>query len=109
MFLDSFWESLKPESAFLARSAATYLRDTLAESKLEELLPVATALAFRIEHVYEKLKDEIKADPPSMEVDEKSTPFETTIFVLDQLLRLAMFLDFTDEAGRRKMFAFIRS
>lgn len=94
---------MTPATSFLARVAISFLREQNNEVRLEELLPVATALAFRIEHVWNNLRDDLTTN---LEPDEQST--KEQVFVLKQLLGMALFLDFSDEAGRRKMFAFMR-
>jgi len=101
-FTDEFWNSITPVTSFLARTTISYLRESNNETRLEELLPVATALAYRIENVWNTLRGSLQAAEENEEQNKES------IFVLTQLLGMALFLDFSDEAGRRKMFAFMR-
>lgn len=95
---------MTPVTSFLARVTISFLREQNNEVRLEELLPVATALAFRIEHVWNGLRDDL-ARPTQGEEQNHAEQ----IFILKQLLGMALFLDFSDEAGRRKMFAFMRA
>ena len=95
---------MTPVTSFLARVTISFLREQNNEVRLEELLPVATALAFRIEHVWNALRDDL-AQP----TQEEEPNHAEQIFILKQLLGMALFLDFSDEAGRRKMFAFMRA
>ena len=63
------------------------------------MLPVVTALAFRIQDEYNNLVG--AANEESDEVTERS-------FIVGELLRLAVNLDYADEIGRRKMFQLAR-
>jgi condensin complex subunit 3 len=60
------------------------------------LIPVVTALAFRIQDEFNKLV-------PSLN-DEDAGDTNELAFVVGELLQLATNLDYADEIGRRKMF-----
>ena len=71
------------------------------EARLEECLPMVTALAFRIQKEY----DEMVA---LMDAQEDPALIEAKSFVVSQLLGIAMSSDYGDEIGRRKMFGLVR-
>jgi condensin complex subunit 3 len=86
---------LSPETAFLARIVINHYKVANNDERLDDLLPVATALAFRIESAWDSLKTCL-----GLEEGKDATEKE---FVLKQLLELSLVLDFTDEMGRRRM------
>lgn len=96
---DEYWTSLTPERAFLARVFVDHCISTKDETRLEEAMPVVTALAFRIQDEYNALVG--LANEEVGDIDEKA-------FVVGELLRLALNLDYADEIGRRKMFQLAR-
>ncbi|WVQ95614.1 hypothetical protein IAU59_002712 [Kwoniella sp. CBS 9459] len=98
-FDDAFWTGLTPEKAFLARVFVDHCITNKDEARLEEVLPVVTALAFRIQDEYNNLVGATNEE--SDEVTERS-------FIVGELLRLAVNLDYADEIGRRKMFQLAR-
>lgn len=86
------------------------------EARLESSLPVVTALAFQIQDKYNTLlgllQEAEEAKLLDIENDEEVELREASIadleFVIREMLRLAIYLDFGDEIGRRKMFLIIR-
>ncbi|KAK9468788.1 armadillo-type protein [Lipomyces arxii] len=98
-FPDALWESLTPETVFLAQAFATYCHESGLDDFLEEKLPEVTKLAFYAEY-YSGFLDNEKSD--SDIVVEKE-------FILEQLLTLCANLDYFDEMGRRKMFVVVRN
>lgn len=58
-------------------------------------MPVVTALAFRIQDEYNKLVGSVNEGLE--DVNERA-------FIVGELLKLAIHLDYADETGRRKMF-----
>ncbi|KAK2461194.1 hypothetical protein APHAL10511_006721 [Amanita phalloides] len=113
-FNDSFWSFLTAERAFLARVFVDYCCTTKNTARLEETLPVVTALAFRIQEAYNSFVEYIK------DLDEKRVfmrPQDLTKedddkadreFIIAEMLELAINLDYSDEIGRRKMFQLMR-
>lgn len=97
--IDEYWTSLTPEKAFLARVFVDHCISTQDETRLEETMPVVTALAYRIQDEYNTLVG--LANEEVEDIDEKA-------FVVGELLRLAVNLDYADEIGRRKMFQLAR-
>jgi condensin complex subunit 3 len=61
-------------------------------------MPVVTALAFRTQDEYNKLVSAANDD------EVKEGDIEGRAFIVGELLRLAIHLDYADETGRRKMF-----
>ncbi|KIJ99866.1 hypothetical protein K443DRAFT_132899 [Laccaria amethystina LaAM-08-1] len=106
VFGDDYWVNLTPESAFLARVFVDHCKATKDEVRLEAALPVVTALAFRIQDAYNKLLED--NDITAEERLLGSIKRNDKEFVISELLKLAVNLDYTDEIGRRKMFQLVR-
>jgi condensin complex subunit 3 len=109
VFDEEFWQGLTAESAFLARSFNDFCRvenvgkyDSLADDKMPEV----TALAFFLQKYSSALLVKLKESAASGENNEEDTM--ELEFVVEQLLQIAMTLDYSDEVGRRKMFALLR-
>lgn len=115
-FDDDFWNNLTPNSALLARSLVEHLKakGQVGEARLEELMPVVMALAFRIQGVWTALAETIatadeQAEEESDEVDEELRSLAMAqASILESLLHIALNSDYGDEIGRRKMFTMIR-
>lgn len=117
-FGDTFWENLTPERTFLARVFVDQCVAARNNTRLEATLPVVTAMAFRIQERYNDLMVLIQG-----EMDEGPTRFDereedrirreeermSQEFILTELLKLAVNLDYADEIGRRKMFQLVRA
>ncbi|KAK0646381.1 nuclear condensing complex subunit [Cercophora newfieldiana] len=110
-FDDNFWETLSAESVFVARSFNDFCRSEgngKYEALVEEKLPEVTKVAFFLERYIKVLIDAIKrADEMASEEDEEEDTVEQE-FIVEQLLHIALTLDYSDEVGRRKMFALLR-
>ena len=114
-FDDNFWETLSAESVFMARSFNDFCRnegDGKYESLVEEKLPEVTKVAFYLERYIKVLIDAIKREAEKeVEDDEEEEDGEDTVeqeFIVEQLLHIALTLDYSDEVGRRKMFSLLR-
>lgn len=119
LLVDSYWKSLTPESAVLARVFVEYCHgsNTL-ETHLEHAsVPVVTAFAFHIQDAYNKLLDGLQeveqarvastsVDDDAVEEGEEELAKQEV--VLAELLRIALKLDYMDEIGRRKIFTVVR-
>ncbi|KAG8947483.1 hypothetical protein FRC04_010664 [Tulasnella sp. 424] len=115
---DLFDSDLTPEKALLARVFVDHCVSIKDTSRIESSLPVVTALAFRIQHCYNtllELSKELEAQDreDSMEVDgdsqaDREERRSSMEFIVAQLLKLAVNLDYSDEIGRRKMFGLVR-
>lgn len=108
-FGDSFWEDLTPESIFMARSFNDFCKhgdngqfETLAEEKLPEV----TKLAFFLQRYLNSLIDILLRNSRGVEGEQENTDEQE--FIVEQLLHIAKSLDYSDEVGRRKMFALLR-
>ncbi|EMD37496.1 hypothetical protein CERSUDRAFT_154154 [Gelatoporia subvermispora B] len=121
-FPDEYWASLTPEKAFLARVFVDHCLSVKDENRLESALPVVTALAFRIQDSYNELVKRVQeeAEMEFLTAGMERTPEEEEEhakkeeermdreFVLGEMLKLAVNLDYADEIGRRKMFQLVR-
>ena len=95
---------MTPEKAFLVRVFVDHCVSTKENNRLEKVLPVVTAHAFRIQEAYNTLLDvldgaEIGGDDEAVDEHE---------FILAELLRIASNLDYADEIGRRRLEQFVR-
>lgn len=107
-FGETYWTTLTPESAFLVRAFAAYCQSIKDDAKFDECMPVVTALAFRMETAFTELIALVPAEGVQISVNEQVALAER-IFVIKELLQLAVMLDYADENGRRKMFGLIRA
>lgn len=109
VFDEQFWVSLTAESVFMLRSFNDFCRvenegkyDDLADEKLPEV----TTLAHYLQKYAEDLLQRKKISKDNGDAnDEDSLEQE---FVIEQLLHVAMTLDYSDEVGRRRMFSLLR-
>lgn len=119
---DEMWKNICPETALLVRVFVEHCIQTKQEAKLESSLPVVTALAFHMQRQYNAFLDSLqhaetqglsRIDEDDMETDDKSDTLEEAItdatFILSEMVRLAVHLDYADEIGRRKMFGILRT
>ncbi|KUI64486.1 Condensin complex subunit 3 [Cytospora mali] len=112
-FDDNFWETLTAEAVFVARSFNDFCRNEgngKYEALVEEKLPEVTKLAFYLERYVRVLTEALKRIE-SREVNEDEEEEEDTVeqeFIVEQLLHIALTLDYSDEVGRRKMFSLLR-
>lgn len=107
-FGEEYWTTLTPESSFLIRAVAGHCQAISDDAKLDECMPVVTALAFRMEAAFKDLVASIPLDDGDLGVDEQVALAEAE-FIVKELLRLAALMDYADENGRRKMFGLIRT
>ena len=77
---------------------------TKESARLEKVLPVVTAHAFRIQEAYNTLLDVLDG----AEAGEDDEAVDAHEFILAELLRLALNLDYADEIGRRRLEQFVR-
>ncbi|KAK9476378.1 nuclear condensing complex subunit [Lipomyces japonicus] len=94
-FPDTLWDNLTAESIFLARVFVSYCSDNNEAEMMGDKMPELTRLGFYIERYAKVLND-----------DENRTTDQE--FILEQLLQIATFMDFSDEVGRRKIFTVAR-
>jgi len=117
-FGDAFWDNLTPERTFLARVFVDQCVAAKNNTRLEATLPVVTAMAFRIQERYNDLmvliQDEMDEGPTRLDEREedrirREEERMSQEFILTELLKLAVNLDYADEIGRRKMFQLVRA
>lgn len=109
-FDDPFWDSLTPESVFVARSFNDFCKDGedgKFGSIAEEKMPEVTKLAFFLQRYTNDLVNCIRYNNVLSEGEQEEDTVEKE-FIVEQLLHIAKALDYTDEIGRRKMFALLR-
>ncbi|KAJ6155850.1 hypothetical protein N7470_006416 [Penicillium chermesinum] len=108
-FDEPFWESLTAESAFLLRSFNDFCRvenDGKYEGLADEKMPEVTALAYYLtKYTTDLLQRKKTAKETGDANDEEAVEHE---FIVEQLLHIAITLDYSDEVGRRKMFGLLR-
>ena len=108
-FEDPFWDQLSAESVFMARSFNDFCQqagDDKYESLVEEKMPEVTKLAFILQRYTNSLVDNLHRIATICEGEEEETVEQE--FIVEQLLHIAKTLDYSDEVGRRKMFALLR-
>ncbi|KIW14012.1 hypothetical protein PV08_06793 [Exophiala spinifera] len=109
-FDDEFWDTLTPESAFMARTFNDFCQksqDQKHQAMIEEKMPEVTRLGFHLQkHINELLIKVQNAN--ETDSDEKLAEQAEQEFIVEQLLYIAQTLDYTDEVGRRKMFSLLR-
>ncbi|KAL2123969.1 hypothetical protein VTJ04DRAFT_334 [Mycothermus thermophilus] len=115
VFDDNFFETLSAESVFVVRTFNDFCRNEgngKYEALVEEKLPEVTKVAFYLERYVKVLIDAIKrAEERAEQGEEDDEEEEDTAeqeFIVEQLLHIALTLDYSDEVGRRKMFALLR-
>ncbi|KAI0090375.1 nuclear condensing complex subunit [Irpex rosettiformis] len=121
-FNDAFWESLTPEKTFLARVFVDHCFNSKDEARLENSLPVVTMLAFRIQSAWQELIAAMQAEEEDIllrggmddeaENELRAKREEERLdqeFIIGEMLRMAVNLDYADEIGRRKMFQLVRT
>ncbi|KAL8722817.1 MAG: hypothetical protein Q9225_000766 [Loekoesia sp. 1 TL-2023] len=109
-FDDPFWDALTPESVFVARSFNDFCKegeDGKFGSIVEEKMPEVTKLAFFLQRYTNDLVNCIRYNKVLSEGEQEEDTVEKE-FIVEQLLHIAKALDYTDEIGRRKMFALLR-
>ncbi len=109
-FDDAFWDMLSAERIFMARTLNDFCRSGKGgqyESLIEEKLPEVTKLAFYLQRSCNNLIESIKRANENGEGDEEDATIEQE-FIVAQLMYIVRTLDYSDEVGRRKMFALLR-
>ncbi|KAI8880336.1 hypothetical protein K501DRAFT_15461 [Backusella circina FSU 941] len=91
-----FWKNLTPESAFLSKVFIKFLKTNKHEERLDSILPEVTRHAFNLENYNNLWRISSK---------ESAGDYE---FITTQMLDIALYLDYGDEVGRRKIFELLR-
>ncbi|WFD18733.1 chromosome condensation complex Condensin, subunit G [Malassezia caprae] len=108
----TYWADITPGKALLARCFVLYATTHHMERELETCVPVVTALVYRIQAEYHALNalleqqaaEEMEEDMPALQDDRALAH----VFVVGELLAIAMYCDYGDELGRRNMFMIVR-
>lgn len=109
VFDEQFWETLTAESTFMLRSFNDFCRvenEGKYEGLADEKLPEVAALAHFLGQYTSDLLQRRKVAKETGQGDDEDTLEQE--FVIEQLLHVAMTLDYSDEVGRRKMFSLLR-
>ncbi|KIK68741.1 hypothetical protein GYMLUDRAFT_190085 [Collybiopsis luxurians FD-317 M1] len=124
IFSDTYWASLTPETAFLARVSVEYYQSQLETcpstkrpgytDRLDNILPVVTSFAFRLGAYFDDLVDYVQRHEKEMfglgdeERQLRQDELESKQAVVVELLKIAVLLDYGDEIGRRRMHSLVR-
>ena len=106
---EPFWESLTSESVFLVRTLNDFCRTNNDErfDYIEEKMPEVTRLGFYIQRYTNSLVDRLREAEAAGQDGNEGDSVEQE-FIVEQLLHMALTLDYSDEVGRRKMFSLLR-
>lgn len=114
-FDQDYWSSLTTESAFIARTFNDYCRssdNTKIQSMVEEKMPEVTRFAFYLQQHLNLLIERVQIVQEKQRQQEEDPEAESETveqeFCVEQLLQIALTLDYTDEIGRRKMSTVMR-
>lgn len=113
-FDDEFWANLTAERAFVARHFVDYCKTSLGrdgERRIEEAMPLVTALAFRTQAAWASLLEKLEEEGEQLEEQQREERDLTLVSrqsILSSLLHVSMSADYGDEIGRRKMFGLVR-
>ena len=105
-FDDSFWDKMSAESAFLCRTFNVHCKEGNYETLMEEKMPEVTKFAFYLQRYANELVENIRRIEAAGAEGEEDTADQE--FIIEQLLHIALMLDYSDEVGRRKMFSLLR-
>lgn len=115
-FDHEFWKELDSQQAFVARTLNDYcnkVEDDRLREMLEDKMPEVTMFAFVVEKHLNSLMELVdkvavmEDDDP--ETEEAQEDVEEQDFIVQQLLHIALTLDYSDEVGRRQMYNIMRS
>ncbi|KAF2467838.1 uncharacterized protein BDR25DRAFT_335693 [Lindgomyces ingoldianus] len=111
-FDDDYWNDLHPEHAFVVRSLNDYCRnadDDRLQDTIESKMPTLKEFAFFINKYLNDLVEVVRKSASAEEEDPTLLEDEEAlIFTVEQLLHIALTLDYTDEVGRRQIFRIMR-
>ncbi|KAF2023124.1 hypothetical protein EK21DRAFT_119067 [Setomelanomma holmii] len=114
-FDHEFWKNLDAQTAFIARTFNDYCQgteDDRVQGMIEDKMPEVTMFAFVLQKELNSLMELVdkvavmEEDDP--EAEEAQEDVEEQDFIVQQLLHIAMTLDYTDEMGRRQMYNIMR-
>lgn len=114
-FDHELWKNLDAQTAFIARTFNDYCQsaeDGTMQGMIEDKMPEVTMFAFVLQKELNSLIEFVdkvavmEEDDP--EAEEAQEDFEEQDFIVQQLLHIAVTLDYTDEMGRRQMYNIMR-
>lgn len=115
-FSNQFWLDLDPSAAFVARSLNDYAQsidDEQTRQMIEDKIPEPHNFGFVLEKKLNDVAELIEKyalleedDPEAADAQEE---VEDAEFVAEQVLHVAMSLDFSDEVGRRNVYSITRT
>ncbi|KAH8731774.1 nuclear condensing complex subunit [Phaeosphaeriaceae sp. PMI808] len=114
-FDHEFWKNLDAQTAFIARTFNNYCQgaeDDRVQGMIEDKMPEVTMFAFVLQKELNSLMELVdkvavmEEDDPDAE--EAQEDVEEQDFIVQQLLHIALTLDYTDEMGRRQMYNIMR-
>ncbi|WFD26291.1 chromosome condensation complex Condensin, subunit G [Malassezia nana] len=108
----TFWTDITPGKALLARCFVLYATTHHMERELDMCVPVVTALVYRIQAEYQSLhtllmQQATEATDEDMPIVQDDSTL-AHVFVVGEMLAIAMHCDYGDELGRRNMFLLVR-
>lgn len=122
--IDAFWTKLSSEACFAARVYVEYCREREDEAGIDaSRLPVVTTLAYFLQEACNSLLDAIEdleeaqllAESHTHAIEEKEDDLDSKedavaehTLVVNEMLRLVSLCDYSDEIGRKKLFAVAR-
>ena len=110
---DVFWQDMSPAKALLARCFVMYCTTHALERELDTCIPVVTALVFRIQAEYDALNQVLEQQAEEEAQDDDMPILQdnramSRVFVVSEMLTIAMYCDYGDEMGRQKMYMLVR-
>lgn len=114
-FDHEFWNELDGQQAFVARTLNDYcntVEDDRLRDMLEDKMPEVTMFAFVVQKHLNTLMELVEKvavmEDDDPETEEAQEDVEEQDFVVQQLLHIALTLDYSDEVGRRQMYNIMR-
>lgn len=110
-FDDNFWATLSAESVFVARTFNDFCRNGQGnkyEALIEEKMPEVTKLAYFLQQYITALIEAVKRVAAQAITEDEEEDTVEQEFIVEQLLHIAQTLDYSDEVGRRQMYALLR-
>lgn len=104
-FDEAYWKDMTPEGVFIARTFNDFCHSSGSSAALQEKMPEVTRFAFLLQENINRLVEAVRQAALQQETEEDSAQQE---FIVEQLLNIALTLDYSDEIGRRTMFSLLR-
>lgn len=104
-FDEAYWKDLTPESIFIARTFNDFCRQNDVSQRMEDKMPEVSHFAYLLQSNINLLVESVQRIALQEEAEEDCVHQE---FVVEQLLCIALTLDYSDEMGRRTMYSLMR-